>query len=48
LPGRLLVQRLGPEQLIQRGIARIGRAEGDDRDAVQALAELLGRCQGAG
>jgi hypothetical protein len=42
LPGRLLVQRLGPQQLIQAGIARIRWPQGDGGDTVEALAELLG------
>ncbi|MNN39916.1 hypothetical protein D3C81_1539720 [compost metagenome] len=43
LPGRLLGQRLGPQQLIQAGITRIRRPQVDGGDAVEAQADLLGR-----
>ena len=42
LPGRLLGQRLGPQQLVKAGIARIRWPQGDGGNAVEALAELLG------
>ena len=43
LPGRLLSQGLGPEQLIEGGIAGSRWSQGDDLDAVKPLADLVGR-----
>ncbi|MNH19597.1 hypothetical protein D3C79_793380 [compost metagenome] len=41
-PGGLLIERLGFEQLIEAGVARRRRPQGNGRDPVQALAELIG------